>query len=335
MSLDTKSQRHAAEPGRFTVAVLLATYNGEAFLEQQIRSLAQNETKFTLHWIDDHSTDNTRDCLRLSTGRAGIDIVEWHRQEHEGVPNAFFWLLENVEADIYLFCDQDDIWEPGKIDAAVADLSGDLDTPVLSFTDPWLFRDQAPGELYRLSQVRGSSDRTALLPSRLFMTEAAPGHTQSFTRPLRDLFLAHKDIARSSAFMHDVWIYGLATYMGRIRLLTNSPTTRHRVHCTNATGGLSSWRGTGCGYITVSQRQHKALRKLLARHATGLLEALKTLPLGPKSAEIREIARLVSSLDRRQSLPTLARMLSGSMFWPNIRLALGLATSCLCRDARE
>lgn len=329
----TAAENFMPEPKPSSVAVLLATYNGEPFLDQQITSLAENKTKFTLHWIDDHSTDNTRHRLHSSAERSGINVVEWHRQQREGVPGAFFALLENVEADIYLFCDQDDIWESGKIDAAVTDLLGDLDTPVLSFTDPWLFRDHAPDDLYRLSQVRGSKDRTALLPSRLFMTEAAPGHTQSFTRPLRDFFLAHKDIARACAFMHDVWIYGLATYTGRVRLLPNAPTTRHRVHGTNASGGLSNWRGKGRGYITVNQHQHRALRKLLARHAAGLLNTLDALPPGPGSNEIREIARLVSSLNRRQSLPRLARMLSGRVFWPNIRHALGLAANCLRYNA--
>ena len=49
------------------VAVLLATFNGGPFVDEQIRSLAANNTPFTLHWLDDHSTDNTREIVRAAS----------------------------------------------------------------------------------------------------------------------------------------------------------------------------------------------------------------------------------------------------------------------------
>jgi len=61
---------------------------------------------------------------------------------HErGVPGTFFQLLECVDADIYLFCDQDDIWQRGRIDATVAHLLPDLASPVLCSSDPLMFYD--------------------------------------------------------------------------------------------------------------------------------------------------------------------------------------------------
>src|ERR1700729_1913701 len=92
------------------VAILLATYNGAKFVETQILSLKENRTPFTIHWIDDHSTDDTRLIVRECARSAGIPVKEWHIELHLGVPGVFFELLERAEADIYLFCDQDDIW---------------------------------------------------------------------------------------------------------------------------------------------------------------------------------------------------------------------------------
>src|SRR5205823_13588786 len=97
---------------QLAVAVLLATYNGERYVEKQLRSLEQNDTKFTLHWLDDHSTDNTRSIVRTVARESDIELREWHQSRHLGVPLAFFQMLECAEADIYLFCDQDDIWQP-------------------------------------------------------------------------------------------------------------------------------------------------------------------------------------------------------------------------------
>ena len=143
-----KTQQHAK------VAVLLATYNGARFIEPQINSFKENATPFTLHWLDDHSTDNNRDAVRASALRSGIDFREWHQPQHWGYPGAFFQLLECVDADIYLFCDQDDIWQPGKIDATVADLLPDISSPALCFSDPLIFED-GHSETRRHSNVRG------------------------------------------------------------------------------------------------------------------------------------------------------------------------------------
>ena len=123
------------------VAVLLATYNGAPFIAEQIQSLAANSMPFTLHWLDDHSTDNTRELVSASARVAGIELHEWHQDQRQGIPGVFFKLVECVSADIYLFCDQDDIWQPGKIDATIKSLSPDLWQPALVYSDPLVFSD--------------------------------------------------------------------------------------------------------------------------------------------------------------------------------------------------
>jgi len=135
-------QRHTQgcfvkKPQDVDVAILLATYNGARFVEQQIRSLKDNDIKFTLHWLDDHSVDNTRETVRAAARSGDIELKEWHQPQHLGVPGAFFRLLECVEADVYLFCDQDDIWQPDKIDVTVGELLPDLELPVICFSDLW------------------------------------------------------------------------------------------------------------------------------------------------------------------------------------------------------
>lgn len=99
------------------VAVLLATYNGEKFLGEQLQSiLYQNYKDFVIYIHDDGSNDNT------------LKIIENYYREYKhqivllkddnpgrGAKNSFFWLLAHVEADYYFFCDQDDVWFPNKI----------------------------------------------------------------------------------------------------------------------------------------------------------------------------------------------------------------------------
>lgn len=315
------------------VAVLLATYNGSRYVEEQIRSLRENSVPFKLHWHDDGSTDGTLDIVRRAAENTGVLLEEYHHQQHEGVPGAFFFLLESVDADIYLFCDQDDIWQPGKIDAAFQSLKSDLSRPALCFSDALMFRNGTPDVAYRLSAVMRARMDLAVQEPRAFMSAIPHGHTQGFTRPLRDLYLQHRQIARDYALMHDLWMYVIAVAAGNVRYLPDSPTTLYRTHDNNSSDNISGWHGDGLGRLVMTWRQHQYFRRALARHAEGFLMAAATLPPGPKLERLRSVAMLLSSIHRRQNLSDLLRLLSLGVLWPSKRHATQLALACLCSNA--
>jgi glycosyltransferase involved in cell wall biosynthesis len=316
------------------VAVLLATYNGSQYVTQQVISLKHNTIPFTLHWLDDHSTDNTREAVRAAAQYAGIKISEWHQPEHQGVPGAFFQLLECIEADIYLFCDQDDIWQPGKIDAAVADLLDDMQLPVLCCTDPLMFRESDPDDFYRFLDLLGADAEAALQESRAFLPVIGCGHTQGFTRPLRDIYMSHKAIARRYAVMHDLWMYAIAFASGTVRLLPNAPTTLYRWHTLNVSGDFLRWRGRGVFRVTIPWQQLPHIRRRLSRNAQGFILASRTMPPSSALQRILEIAHLVAALERRHSMTEVFRLAHRGILWPNIRLAGGIMANCLWSDAR-
>ena len=315
------------------VAILLATYNGARFVAEQIRSLSQNAVPFTLHWVDDHSTDNTVELVRKVASEQNISLQEWHHSERLGVPGTFFHLLDCVNSDIYLFCDQDDLWQPGKIDATVQNLLPDLALPVLCFTDPIVFKSERPEERYRMLDILGTTAEVAIEDSRAFMTVVGYGHTEGFTRPLRDLYRKHHDVAKSHAFMHDMWVYDIAVATGGIRILKDAPTTLYRWHEHNSSGDYGGWRGHGKGYFSITWKQHQTLRRAVARHARGFIRAASTIPPSSKLDRLLAIAALVSALDRRQSPATLLKLVRHRTFWPTFRLSSRLAAACLCSDA--
>jgi glycosyltransferase involved in cell wall biosynthesis len=315
------------------VAVLLATYNGARFVEQQIRSLQENVAPFTLHWLDDHSTDNTREVVRECARSLGIELREWHQPERLRLPRTFFELLERAEADIYLFCDQDDIWQPGKIDATVANLLPDLKEPVLCFSDSLLFYNDEPGVTRRVSDVFGSKPPRALDESRVFMTLIAPGHTQGLTRPLRDLYSSHKIIAREYARSHDGWLYLIANASGTSRMLSDVPTALYRQHGNNVITALLRRPGARFDHNALAWKQQQRLRQLVARHARGFILAASTLPQSPKLERLVALASQVATLDRRQSPIALLRLARQQALWPNRRWAFWFAAACLCSDA--
>jgi rhamnosyltransferase len=293
-------------------AVLLATYNGSRYLYSQIESLKENETSFVLHWLDDHSTDDTRLLVRDAAARFNIPLKEWHQPVHIGVPGSFFQLVESVEADIYLFCDQDDIWQAGKIDTTVKQLTLNLDAPFLCFSDPLIFEEHRPGVFRRFSDFAGKPV-DVLEESRLFFPTCASGHTQGFTRPLREIFLKHKDIARSYAWMHDCWMYNLAVALGGVQMLLDVPTTLWRQHRDSATRNLFDLGETWIARNWMFAQYH---RGAIAKQARGFVLAAETLPAGVRVARLLELAQVISRIDRRQSLSTLVDLTRRKALWP-------------------
>jgi glycosyltransferase involved in cell wall biosynthesis len=314
------------------IAVLLATYNGARFVGAQIESLKDNRTPFTLHWSDDQSTDDTREIVRAATRAAGIPLREWHQPHHQGPWGAYFRLLECVEANIYLFCDQDDIWQPGKIDATVTDLLPDADSPVLCFSDSLMFNSNEPHVLRRSSQVMDVKVSELSRQSRIFMFTCAFGHTQGFTRPLRELFLRHKEIARAHALGHDWWMYLIAHACGVARLLSTAPTSLYRRHGNNFSAGFFAPRGSR---IAWRWRIQQLLRGGVSRQAQGFVRAAATLPPGPHLERLLPLARRVATLDRRQSPAALIQLALCAALWPNWRSALYFAAACLCTNAPD
>jgi glycosyltransferase involved in cell wall biosynthesis len=309
------------------VAVLLATYNGARFIEPQIRSLKENAAPFTLHWVDDHSTDNTREAVRHVALSSGIPLNEWQLPRRQGSAGAFFHLLECVDADIYLFCDQDDIWQPGKIDVTVANLLPHEDSPVLCFSDALMFKNDEPGIFRSCIEWTGLTLSFALKESRMFMLCPALGNTQGFTRRLRDLFIRHKDIARTYSFGHDWWMYLIAVASGTARMLHNAPTTLYRRHGNNLTEFYVS-----ATRVDQIWRRQQLLRRGLSRQAEGFVLASATLPPGPKLERLLAVARLVATLERRQSPAALIRLGRRRAMWSSNRF--WLAAACLCSDAK-
>jgi glycosyltransferase involved in cell wall biosynthesis len=329
---ETRSAPSVNTQQHVKVAVLLATYNGGKFVDSQIRSLKENATPFTLHWLDDQSTDNTREVVRASALAAGVDLRECHHPQRQGPWIGFYELLERVEADIYLFCDQDDIWQPGKIDVTVANLLPDLGSSALCFSDPLTFNENEPAILRSTYAMMGQKAVKAVQESRVFMSACTFGHTEGFTRPVRELFLKHKDIARAYSMGHDWWMYLIAVSSGTARMLSDVPTTLYRRHGSNFSDLFLVPKGNRIGWIW---RLQQMLRRGVSRQAEGFVLASATLPPGPKLDRTLALARLVAVLDRRQSPAAIVRLARNSALWPNWRWAFPFAAACLCSDARE
>ena len=97
------------------IDILMATYNGEKYLREQIDSiLEQSYTDFRLLISDDCSTDKTRNILNEYVEKDNR-VVVFLQNKNLGVVKNFEYLMNKVESEYFMFSDQDDFWYKDKI----------------------------------------------------------------------------------------------------------------------------------------------------------------------------------------------------------------------------
>ena len=211
------------------VVVLLSTYNGERFLEEQLESIvAQKGVRPSIVVRDDGSTDGT--CAILDKWQ-DKRLLRWYDGPNMGPARSFLSLLSNCgEADYYAFSDQDDYWMPEKLEAAIGKLTRYGDEPALYFSQTQL----ADMDLKEIDSV--------IIDPLLTMGEALVyqfigGCTMVMNRRLRDIVNRYTPLYVT---MHDVWIYEVAQAIGAHIEFDRVPYILYRQHGDNVLGQTTS-----------------------------------------------------------------------------------------------
>ena len=103
------------------LAILLATYNSARYLAELLDSLVnQTYRDFTLYVRDDGSTDSTLQILESYQPKFDNMVILHDSVISRRAMGSFFWMLENIDATYYMFCDHDDIWLPQKVELSLA-----------------------------------------------------------------------------------------------------------------------------------------------------------------------------------------------------------------------
>lgn len=284
-------------PAQAKVAILLCTFNGARFLQEQLDSYAaQTHANWTVWASDDGSGDGTLAILerqRLAWGPGRLTIVGGPGRDG---PANFMSLVrrEGVEADYYAFSDQDDIWEPDKLARAVAWL--DTQPPAV----PALYCGRV-----RYTDERGAEIGLSPLWPRppafanALIQNIAGGNTMVFNRAARRLIgMLPPEVP---VVVHDWWAYQVVTGCGGQVRFDPVPTLRYRQHAGNLIGANSGW----------ASRLRRAGQSLLGLHRDWLdvqLAALATLEQALTAGSFHTLAQFREA--RRAPLP---ERLSGIM----------------------
>ena len=229
--------------------VLLAAYNGKAWLASQVQTiLEQNIDKLYLFIGDDNSNDLSLQNLPLDVN---VKVI-LQNSDNSGSANNFFNLIRNANIAEFQFIalsDQDDIWDVDKLSSAIKMLEEtNADGYSSNVTAFWL---NGKTNLIDKAQPQREFD---------YMFESAgPGCTFVLTQKLAlhlQQFLIQNQQACKDVALHDWFIYAFARTNGYKWVIDKVPHMQYRQHGNNVVGAnvglqakLTRWKKLRAGWL--------------------------------------------------------------------------------------
>lgn len=242
------------------IHILMAVYNGERYLKEQLESIGrQTFTDWKLHIRDDGSSDRTADIIKEFALRYPdkVCLIDELQKNNYGAKGNFAKLVEYVREDgDYAFCDQDDIWDEDKLEISVKELrktekceDGTI-KPSLVCSDARLIDENG--------NVTGESfaEKSRLYISgqhifeRLLLYNFAQGTTMLWNMQLYSLI----QYIPKEAVMHDWWVALVAAGHGKINFIERQLLS-YRQHGNNELGEFdrSVWQKSFAEKLKISK----------------------------------------------------------------------------------
>lgn len=219
------------------ITILLAAYNGERFITEQIESLlSQTVQDFKLYITDDKSTDATWEMLSDLAEKNPDKIAIYQNEINSGGAKYNFLKMMSEHSDDYvMLCDQDDVWLPDKIEKTIKKMCEmekkyGAETPLLVYTDLKIVDENLKtiSPSYKAA-MNANFSKTSLrnLISQTTLAGCAAMYNRALSNMLTD--------TPSFIVMHDWWIMLVASAFGKIDHI-DEQTVLYRQHGSNDVG---------------------------------------------------------------------------------------------------
>lgn len=250
------------------ITVVMTTYNGEKYIEEQFLSIL-NQTILPDEIVisDDLSSDNTVSVLRrLKDLAKNIDITIIENKENQGYIRNFRSAILKAKGEYIFLCDQDDIWEKEKIQKTIETMKKYKS----SFACTGLRLIDAEGnfidklDTYKSDPICGyenwSSEVKTISLKQILWGNFSPGCTYCFTKRVREIYskIVNNEIA------HDFQLFLISANSGGT-VFIDQPLSRYRLHDSNAIG--------------MNQKEAKRTRHFQPRIIRFLLQLSQIMPV--------------------------------------------------------
>jgi glycosyltransferase involved in cell wall biosynthesis len=206
------------------IDVVLATFNGELFIDEFLESLAgQEEVNIHLIVSDDGSTDSTLEIIkRYESKFHKVTVLIGPRK---GPMSNFFFLLRASQGNFVALADQDDVWHQDHLINSINRIRSEA-LPAMTFSAVEQFDDLNESVNIWPLEYRGPR-----FPGIIF-ENTARGCTIVLNGQARDLINIKEP---KNAIMHDWWILLLLQLYGSVNY-ESRPEIRYRLHAQNFIG---------------------------------------------------------------------------------------------------
>jgi len=278
------------------VTVLLATHNGDRWLDEQLDTIfGQEGVDVRVIALDDASTDSTRDLLaRRAADDDRLTVLPSSSPAGGAAPN-FYRLIRALDvetAGLVAFADQDDVWMPDKLARHAALIAAGADGVSSNVT---AFSESGPRSLIKKDYPQREFD---------YLLEG-PGPGCTFLMSPRLIAVARRLLDEpaspaSEAGFHDWLLYVICRSLGWRWEIDAYPSLDYRQHGSNAmganVGAASARRRLGL----IANRWHRREAELLTR--VGLEVAS-----GDLHADLERMLELFERTGPRGRIPLLRR----------------------------
>lgn len=208
------------------ISIAMATYNGAAYLEEQLQSfLEQSRLPDELVVTDDASTDGTLDVIRAFAARAPFDVRWTRNDENLGYAANFSKALGHASGDLVFLSDQDDVWYRDKLARIVAEFTQRPEA-LLVINDA----DIVTASFERTGSTRIAQLRRGGYPLEKFVQ----GACTAVRREVLD-----RALPVPACYTHDSWLHAVCRLLDA-RVVLEEPLQAFRRHAGNASDSISS-----------------------------------------------------------------------------------------------
>lgn len=218
---------------KMTISIVMATYNGEKYLKDQLDSLArQTVAPHELIVSDDDSSDGTDAIVQEFARSAPFPVRVFKNSRRLGFQENFLQAASLATGEWVAFCDQDDVWHADKLRLCS---SFTVDPAVTLIVHQARLID-ANGEFIRRHD-QTISETCVRAPLHYNPWRIFAGFSMVFRRSVLDVIpsgMRFRD-RRKLGVAHDRWVFFLAHTLGRT-VEVAEPLVSYRQHASNVSG---------------------------------------------------------------------------------------------------
>lgn len=250
------------------VQVLLSYYNGSRYIDEQVKSILEQEGVDVFLMIRDDGSTKKEYQYIANRYSENVKVI---RGENQGSTNSFLSLIDMSDSvEYYSLSDQDDVWDSDKLEKAI-DALEKYDCPALYCSNTRL----VSAEL-EVIKIENDNPRTTL--GSAIVKDYATGCTVVFNKRLRDLLIGKRP---NNIPTHDWWINLVCLSCGGVSTYDITPHMSYRQHGKNVVGApttfLNKWSRRWNTFMGKPYQRDNMCAELLRLYPTQISEDNKII----------------------------------------------------------